>query len=209
MALRDQPMRCGACGYRFVYTVREQRQRAEAGLWESGTLLFCPRCKSADVQSVASSQLVEHETRPHPAADARPEPAPRGAGGAPVERRAGRGDDRGRGRFDRDARPARRDDGGAPRGGHAPGRGRGAGRRPERRLPRQTELRVRHVGTVKWFDPTRGYGFIAEDDGGEVFLHASGILTADASSFREGTPVEYELEHTGRGMQAVDVVPLA
>lgn len=76
-------------------------------------------------------------------------------------------------------------------------------------MPRQTELRVRYVGTVKWFDPTRGYGFIAEDDGGELFLHASGILVPDASMLQEGTPVEYEVERTGRGPQAVDVVPLA
>lgn len=76
-------------------------------------------------------------------------------------------------------------------------------------MARQTELRVRYVGTVKWFDPTRGYGFIAEDDGGELFLHASGILIPDAAMLHEGTPVEYEIERTGRGPQAVDVVPLA
>jgi CspA family cold shock protein len=68
---------------------------------------------------------------------------------------------------------------------------------------------VRYVGIVKWFDPARGYGFIADDEGGELFLHASGILLADPTTMREGTPVEYEIEHTGRGPQAVDVVPLA
>ena len=208
MALRDQPMRCGACGYRFVYTVREQRQRAEAGLWESGTLLFCPKCKSADVHAVESTQRINDEPRRDRAGD--DGPAPIDPRGAPTGARRGeRPEAGGRGRVERDmGRGPRRDDGGpAGRPGH--GRARPGGRRPERRMPRQTELRVRHVGMVKWFDPSRGYGFIAEDDGGEVFLHASGIIVADASVFREGTPVEYELERTGRGMQAVDVVPLA
>ncbi|MEO8082315.1 MAG: cold shock domain-containing protein [Ardenticatenales bacterium] len=212
MALRDQPMRCGACGYRFVYTVREQRQRAELGLWESSTLLFCPRCKSADVQAVDTGNVNTDEPRREPSAqppaadgNVRRDGDRAGAGDA-AARQGGRSDDRHAPRRDGGGdRPPRRGDG-PPRGGH--GRP-GGGRRPERRVARQTELRVRYVGTVKWFDPTRGYGFIAEDDGGELFLHASGILIPDAAMLHEGTPVEYEIERTGRGPQAVDVVPLA
>jgi cold shock protein len=77
------------------------------------------------------------------------------------------------------------------------------------RRTRQTELRIRYVGTVKWFDRDRGFGFIAQEDGEEVFVHCSAVLGDGDARLEQGQPVEYEVEHTGRGLQAVDVVPLA
>lgn len=67
------------------------------------------------------------------------------------------------------------------------------------------------MGTVKWFDAERGFGFIAPDeDGSELFIHTTGIIAgATNGALQEGQPVEYEIEHTPRGMQAVDVVALA
>jgi CspA family cold shock protein len=65
------------------------------------------------------------------------------------------------------------------------------------------------VGTVKWFNATKGYGFIAQEDGGEVFVHLSGVLTEGVTELEIGTPVEFEIEHTARGPQAVDVIQLA
>jgi CspA family cold shock protein len=85
-------------------------------------------------------------------------------------------------------------------------RGPGAGRKPP---ARQTDLRIRHWGTVKWFDLEKGYGFIAQEDGEELFVHTSGIIAGRESALQEGQPVEYEIERTPRGPQAVDVVPLA
>jgi len=48
-------------------------------------------------------------------------------------------------------------------------------------------------GTVKWFNPTKGYGFIQPDSGGkDVFVHISAVERAGLSTLNEGQPVEYE-----------------
>lgn len=64
----------------------------------------------------------------------------------------------------------------------------------------------RLVGHVKWFDPSRGYGFIKRDDGrGEVFVHRSQIQYAGPKVLYEDERVEFELEHDPRGEKAVNV----
>jgi CspA family cold shock protein len=73
----------------------------------------------------------------------------------------------------------------------------------------QTELRVRHVGAVKYFNEQKGFGFIASEDEGEIFVHLSGLLDPATKVLEVGSPVEFEIEHTARGPQAVDVIPLA
>jgi len=51
------------------------------------------------------------------------------------------------------------------------------------------------TGTVKWFNATKGYGFIQPEDGGkDVFLHVSAVERAGLQSPREGQRVEFELE---------------
>jgi len=59
------------------------------------------------------------------------------------------------------------------------------------------------TGTVKWFNPTKGYGFIAPDDGGQdVFLHISAVERAGLSSVNEGQKLQFELEKGRSGKTA-------
>ncbi|KAK0354747.1 hypothetical protein LTR94_011209 [Friedmanniomyces endolithicus] len=55
------------------------------------------------------------------------------------------------------------------------------------------------TGTVKWYNPTKGYGFIAPDDGGkDVFVHASTVETSSLGSLNEGQKIGYEIERDQR-----------
>ena len=64
-------------------------------------------------------------------------------------------------------------------------------------------------GTVKFFSPQKGYGFINPDDGGEdVFVHHSVIRMPGYRTLSEGDRVEYEAEKGPKGFQATVVVPL-
>ena len=55
------------------------------------------------------------------------------------------------------------------------------------------------TGTVKWFNATKGYGFIQPEDGSrDVFVHASAVERADMDTLREGQKVHYEVQHDPR-----------
>ncbi len=56
------------------------------------------------------------------------------------------------------------------------------------------------TGTVKWFNPTKGYGFIQPDDGTkDVFVHMSEVTRAGMTSLREGEALTYEVQPGDRG----------
>ena len=61
-------------------------------------------------------------------------------------------------------------------------------------------------GTVKWFNNSRGYGFLTMEDGTDVFVHYSGInSTEDFKSLEEGQTVVFDVIDTEKGRQAVNV----
>ena len=60
------------------------------------------------------------------------------------------------------------------------------------------------TGKVKWFDAERGFGFVANDEGGEVFLHAS-ALPAGTTTLKPGARIEFGVAEGKRGLQALSV----
>jgi len=64
------------------------------------------------------------------------------------------------------------------------------------------------TGTVKWFNNSKGYGFIAPNEGGDdVFVHFSAIKLDGYRTLNEGQNVSYEVEQGPKGLQATNVVP--
>ena len=66
----------------------------------------------------------------------------------------------------------------------------------------------RFVGTVKWFNATKGYGFIGRDGGEDVFVHFSAITMEGYRKLVEGQKVEFEIEQGPKGLQAANVTPV-
>jgi len=60
-------------------------------------------------------------------------------------------------------------------------------------------------GTVKWFNDKKGYGFIENEDGSDVFVHFSAVQSAGYKSLNEGQRVEYDVVDGPRGQQASNV----
>ena len=60
-------------------------------------------------------------------------------------------------------------------------------------------------GTVKWFNDSKGFGFIAREDGDDVFVHYSSIMGSGFRSLYEGQRVRFEVEQGEKGPQAVNV----
>jgi CspA family cold shock protein len=61
-------------------------------------------------------------------------------------------------------------------------------------------------GVVKWFDENRGYGFILEENGADVFVHCSGIIGDERRTLKEGDQVVFEIQTAPKGPAAVDVM---
>ncbi|MBN1121675.1 MAG: cold-shock protein [Anaerolineae bacterium] len=67
----------------------------------------------------------------------------------------------------------------------------------------------RYTGTVKWFNASKGFGFITPDESeNDVFVHYSAIQTDGYASLEENQRVEFGVEETEKGLQAVNVVAL-
>lgn len=64
----------------------------------------------------------------------------------------------------------------------------------------------RTVGLVKWFNASKGYGFIERQGGPDVFVHYSAIQGSGYRSLEEGQQVEFEIEQGPKGLQASNVI---
>ena len=64
------------------------------------------------------------------------------------------------------------------------------------------------VGTVKWFNADKGYGFIQPESGEDVFVHFSAIQTSGYRSLNEGQAVEFDVTQGQKGPQAANVRPI-
>jgi CspA family cold shock protein len=60
-------------------------------------------------------------------------------------------------------------------------------------------------GIVKWFNDRKGYGFISQEDGNDVFVHFSSIEATGYKTLAEGDNVEFEIEESDRGPEAKNV----
>jgi CspA family cold shock protein len=63
-------------------------------------------------------------------------------------------------------------------------------------------------GTVKWFNASKGFGFIAKEDGGDVFVHYTAIQDEGFKSLSEGQAVSFDIEDSPKGPKAANVVKL-
>jgi CspA family cold shock protein len=66
----------------------------------------------------------------------------------------------------------------------------------------------RIIGTVKWFNNEKGYGFLAQENGADVFVHYTAISNEGYRSLTEGQKVEFSIEKGPKGLQAANVVAL-
>ena len=63
-------------------------------------------------------------------------------------------------------------------------------------------------GTVKWFNNQKGYGFISDEDGNDVFVHYTGLNMEGFKTLEEGQAVEFEMINGSKGPQATNVTKL-
>jgi len=63
-------------------------------------------------------------------------------------------------------------------------------------------------GTVKWFNAKKGYGFLCDEEGNEIFVHFSAIVMDGFKVLEEGMPVQFDIVDGAKGPQAANVVKL-
>ena len=198
----DRVIQCVDCGEQFLFTAGEQAFYASRGLTNAPTR--CRACREARKQQRAESPApARRGERSRPAQPREMHPAVCAACGAetqvpfvPVASRPV---------FCRDCyeaqRASHREAGSGP--SSRPPRSARAGRPAAAAVP--VEGGRRSHGAVKWFNEAKGFGFIQEDGGEDVFVHFSSILGEGHRGLREGERVEFDVVVGPKGRQAANV----
>lgn len=76
-------------------------------------------------------------------------------------------------------------------------------------LQEKGKMSERYVGTVKWFNATKGYGFIGREDGDDVFVHFSALQMDGYKKLEADQKVEFSIEEGPKGLQAANVVVIS
>lgn len=66
----------------------------------------------------------------------------------------------------------------------------------------------RYIGVVKWFNASKGYGFIGQENGDDVFVHFTAIMADGYRRLKQGQKVEFSIEEGPKGLQATNVIPM-
>jgi len=75
-------------------------------------------------------------------------------------------------------------------------------------LKTRRKVKEMRKGTVKWFNESKGFGFISSDDGDDVFVHYSSIAGDGFKTLLEGDSVSFEVEEGPKGLKAVNVTKM-
>jgi CspA family cold shock protein len=75
-------------------------------------------------------------------------------------------------------------------------------------MQEKEKMSERYVGTVKWFNATKGFGFIGREEGEDVFVHFSSINMEGYKRLEPEQKVEFSIEQGPKGLQAANVVPI-
>jgi cold shock protein len=82
------------------------------------------------------------------------------------------------------------------------------GARASKLLKQKEGTKVKEQGTVKWFNASKGFGFIQRQSGEDVFVHFSAIQAEGYRTLNEGQAVEFEVTTGPKGLQAANVTTL-
>ena len=82
-------------------------------------------------------------------------------------------------------------------------------RKVEKNLKGVIEVEMSMRGKIKWFNDKKGFGFIAQEGGRDVFVHFSNIKGDGYKSLAEGQEVEFEIKDTEKGPQAINVMKVS
>lgn len=209
----DQYIRCSDCGEEFVFTAGEQAFYREKGLTHAPTR--CKGCReNRKAQRSESGGMGGGGARSRPAmaGGGSRELHPARCSNCGVETMVPFVPSAGRAVFCRDCYRQQRPEAGggaSERGGRSPharterhDRSGGGGGRS---MPVATATGARTQGAVKWFNESKGFGFIQEDGGDDVFVHFSAIQSDGFKTLNEGDRVEFDVIAGDKGKQAANV----